>query len=48
MKKIILVLSLLLLCSSCVSRTTYEGGVQNDSQETIDSKELIWFWDDNF
>ena len=47
-KNLLFTVVLLLLCSSCVSRTTYEGNGMNGSKKTIDNKELIWFWDKDF
>lgn len=47
-KKLFFIAVILLLCSSCVSRTTYEGGAKTDTEEIIDDKELIWFWDEDF
>lgn len=43
-KKVLLLIGLLLLCSSCVSRTTYQSNDLDGSSKVIEKKELIWFW----
>ncbi len=50
-KKLFYLLAALLLCCSCVSRTTVKdpglrGG--NASKKPISETKLIWFWDKDF
>lgn len=49
-KKFIFAAVLLLLCSSCVSRTTIkEPGLKGSgSAGSIGETKLIWFWDKDF
>lgn len=49
LKKLLFLTAVLMLCGSCVSRTTIKepglkGGVGKNSSET----KLIWFWDKDF
>jgi hypothetical protein len=47
-KKLILTAVLLLLCSSCVSRTTIkESGLNGKAAGNSETK-LVWFWDKDF
>ena len=50
-KKLLYLIALLMLCSSCVSRTTYkEPGLKGDTASGKGKGEtkLIWFWDKDF
>lgn len=49
-KKIMFTALLLLLCSSCVSRTIYmtKGLSEDEKKVTIGKKKLIWFWNDEY
>jgi len=48
-KNSIILITLLLLCSACVSRTTTANDALSGTQkEVIKDKELIWFWQDDF
>ncbi len=48
-KKIILLFGLLLVCSSCVSRTvTTPDALTGTRKELTSDKKLIWFWQDDF
>ena len=47
-KQLFFTVVLLLLCSSCVSRTTYEGNSMDGSKQPIHDKKLIWFWQDDY
>lgn len=47
-KKIFFTAVFLLLCSSCVSRTTYKGNSISGSSKPVGEKELIWFWDEDY
>lgn len=49
-KKLIVAAVLLLLCSSCVSRTVFkESGLQGaGSSATKGETHLVWFWDKDF
>jgi hypothetical protein len=49
-KKFIFTAVLLLLCSSCVSRTTIkEPGLKDDTAgKGIRETKLVWFWDKDF
>ena len=46
-KKLFSLMVLLILCSSCVSRTTYKTNVEDGSKSDGESK-LVWFWNDDF
>ena len=50
-KKLFYLIAVLLLCSSCVSRTTIkEPGLKggNASGKPASETKLIWFWDKDF
>jgi hypothetical protein len=50
-RKLFYLATVLLLCSSCVSRTTYkESGLKagNPAGKPAAEKQLIWFWQDEF
>jgi hypothetical protein len=52
LKKLLYLTSVLLLCSSCVSRTTIkEPGLKgggNASGKANSETKLVWFWDKDF
>ena len=50
-KKLFYLIAILLLCSSCVSRTTIkEPGLKGDnaSGKANSETKLVWFWDKDF
>ena len=48
-KKILFTFILLLLCSSCVSRTvTAPESMSGSEKDVVISKKLVWFWDKDF
>ena len=49
-KKLFYLMAVLLLCSSCVSRTTYkEKGLKGESSsKPVGETKIIWFWDKDF
>jgi hypothetical protein len=47
LKKLLYLIALLLLCTSCVSRTTIkEPGLKGEASKS--ETKLIWFWDKDF
>lgn len=48
LKKLFYLSALLLLCSSCVSRTVYkEPGLRGHAGQ-VTEKKIIWFWDKEY
>jgi hypothetical protein len=49
-KKLLFLTAVLMLCNSCVSRTTVvkEPGLKGDNTKSASETELIWFWDKDF
>ncbi len=50
-RKLVCLITVLLLCSSCVSRTTYkEPGLKGDASSGKNKGEskIVWFWDKDF
>jgi hypothetical protein len=49
LKKLLYLTAVLLLCSSCVSRTTIkEPGLKGTSGKASSETKLVWFWDKDF
>jgi len=47
-KKLFYLTVVLLLCSSCVSRTTIKEPGLKDAGKSNSETKLIWFWDKDF
>ena len=50
-RKLVYLIVVLLLCSSCVSRTTYkEPGLKGNTESGKNAGEtkIVWFWDKDF
>jgi hypothetical protein len=48
-KKMLILIGLLLMCSACVSRTiTSNDSLSGTQKEVIEDKKLIWFWQEDF
>jgi hypothetical protein len=48
-KKVLFLTALMLLCSSCVSRTVIgPSGLSGSEKEVVKEKKLIWFWQEEF
>lgn len=45
--KLLCLMIILLIGSSCVSRTTYKKNIEGGGSVTGDSK-LVWFWNEDF
>ncbi len=49
LKKLLFLTVVLMLCSSCVSRTTIkEPGLKDAGNKSNSETKLIWFWDKDF
>jgi hypothetical protein len=48
-KKVFILITLLLLCNACVSRTPTSTNIHTGMKKEMPSdKKLIWFWQDEF
>lgn len=48
-RKLFYLITVLLLCSSCVSRTTIkEPGLKGEAGKGKGETKIIWFWDKDF
>ena len=48
-KKLFILAALIMLCSSCMSRTVIgPSGLSGSEKEVVKDKKLIWFWQAEF